>query len=382
MAFKGGPAQITWLSNGIEDGQDSGRLSIILNYLFVDGKRVATPTGSITLKSQVTEPKLQDGTSVALFFPNNVHCLVKMQDVLTACDFQEHCRSVFHKIPMDLRFVQQRNISPDRGRSRQAWRESLQHEVGFVQDATEAGTGHSQTDVSSSLTSSLVPVTAPDTVDAGRAGVGTSSVASRIAAIRARVQQRLQQLPRELDRSRSQARSRSPSRDGFGQYDPRMPFSWRPRGPHLPRASFESTDSLVFNAGRRWQVFEEEIEEDEEEEDDQEYDDEEEDEDDEEGGGQGLSPAEIEACTNTVIAGSTATSFQSCVVCLEDYAPGQTLRFLRCCHRYHKTCIDTWLSSNRYCPECKIDVLDGPTGDPIEIQDDDLTGNRTSAGGG
>lgn len=47
---------------------------------------------------------------------------------------------------------------------------------------------------------------------------------------------------------------------------------------------------------------------------------------------------------------------RTCMVCLEGFTAGEELRILPCLHRYHKSCVDTWLARNRHCPVCKHDV--------------------------
>lgn len=50
--------------------------------------------------------------------------------------------------------------------------------------------------------------------------------------------------------------------------------------------------------------------------------------------------------------------YETCVICLEDYAKGERLRILPCAHAYHCHCIDTWLTKNRRnCPICKRRVF-------------------------
>jgi len=51
-----------------------------------------------------------------------------------------------------------------------------------------------------------------------------------------------------------------------------------------------------------------------------------------------------------------ASEERKCMVCLEEFNPGEELRILPCLHRYHKNCIDAWLPRNRHCPVCKHDV--------------------------
>mmetsp|Transcript_168792 Transcript_168792/g.542490 ORF Transcript_168792/g.542490 Transcript_168792/m.542490 type:complete len:360 (-) Transcript_168792:143-1222(-) len=50
---------------------------------------------------------------------------------------------------------------------------------------------------------------------------------------------------------------------------------------------------------------------------------------------------------------------RKCMVCLELFEVGQDLRILPCLHRYHVTCIDPWLATNRHCPVCKHDITSG-----------------------
>ncbi|ERM97839.1 hypothetical protein AMTRI_Chr11g154230 [Amborella trichopoda] len=54
----------------------------------------------------------------------------------------------------------------------------------------------------------------------------------------------------------------------------------------------------------------------------------------------------------------------TCAICLEDYAPGDKLRVLPCCHKFHAMCVDSWLTIWRtFCPVCKRDARTG-TGEP------------------
>lgn len=43
-----------------------------------------------------------------------------------------------------------------------------------------------------------------------------------------------------------------------------------------------------------------------------------------------------------------------CTICLEDMKEGDSVRFLECLHKYHKNCVDSWLSRHsNSCPECR-----------------------------
>lgn len=45
-----------------------------------------------------------------------------------------------------------------------------------------------------------------------------------------------------------------------------------------------------------------------------------------------------------------------CIICLESFAEGDPVRTLPCLHRYHKHCIDKWMSLHLSCPVCKSNL--------------------------
>ena len=54
--------------------------------------------------------------------------------------------------------------------------------------------------------------------------------------------------------------------------------------------------------------------------------------------------------------GSRALATASCSICMDDIAPGQAARALRCAHCFHAACVNVWLRSNRTCPVCREDA--------------------------
>jgi len=58
---------------------------------------------------------------------------------------------------------------------------------------------------------------------------------------------------------------------------------------------------------------------------------------------------EVEVAENEAVPGGAPT----CNVCLGPYEVGDEIRTVRCMHKFHKHCIDTWLRTNATCPICK-----------------------------
>jgi hypothetical protein len=46
----------------------------------------------------------------------------------------------------------------------------------------------------------------------------------------------------------------------------------------------------------------------------------------------------------------------TCVICLQDFVEGAPVRRLGCLHIFHVNCVDAWLSRNRCCPVCRVDI--------------------------
>lgn len=50
---------------------------------------------------------------------------------------------------------------------------------------------------------------------------------------------------------------------------------------------------------------------------------------------------------------------EDCVICMEPFSLGESIRILPCLHGYHVWCIDQWLVRSRSCPICKASLDTG-----------------------
>ncbi|KAL9245223.1 hypothetical protein vseg_018899 [Gypsophila vaccaria] len=67
----------------------------------------------------------------------------------------------------------------------------------------------------------------------------------------------------------------------------------------------------------------------------------------------------------------TSKTAGDCAVCLSKFEHNDVLRLLPlCCHVFHATCIDTWLSNNLTCPLCRS---------PIFLSSGELLGNNSGS---
>ena len=62
----------------------------------------------------------------------------------------------------------------------------------------------------------------------------------------------------------------------------------------------------------------------------------------------------------TFSVGDYDSESSNCVICLDEYAAGDSLRVLPCAHHFHKACLDTWLKTSASCPLCKRELFGPP----------------------
>lgn len=76
-----------------------------------------------------------------------------------------------------------------------------------------------------------------------------------------------------------------------------------------------------------------------------------------------LNPAESIRLTNTqmeqgtILTRSLQRQEDNCAICQDPIEAEQMMRILRhCTHRFHQTCVDTWLTNHVSCPTCRHDI--------------------------
>ena len=75
------------------------------------------------------------------------------------------------------------------------------------------------------------------------------------------------------------------------------------------------------------------------------------------GGGGGGDLEGVESGESKTACGDEARDVPTCVICLDDFETGQSIRRLPCGHNFHSECVDTWLRKNATCPNCRAPIL-------------------------
>lgn len=70
----------------------------------------------------------------------------------------------------------------------------------------------------------------------------------------------------------------------------------------------------------------------------------------------GMSQTAIDMLPEYICTQDSDAGKDGCVVCLEAFRKGQTLRTIPCLHRFHKQCIDHWLQRKSTCPICLYEI--------------------------
>ncbi|XP_035669980.1 E3 ubiquitin-protein ligase Arkadia-like isoform X2 [Branchiostoma floridae] len=55
-------------------------------------------------------------------------------------------------------------------------------------------------------------------------------------------------------------------------------------------------------------------------------------------------------------AGSGGDEDEKCTICLSHFMQGEDVRRLPCMHLFHIVCVDQWLTTNKKCPICRVDI--------------------------
>ncbi|XP_037038713.1 RING-H2 finger protein ATL52-like [Bradysia coprophila] len=76
--------------------------------------------------------------------------------------------------------------------------------------------------------------------------------------------------------------------------------------------------------------------------------------------------SQIEQITKAKVSDNDTHS--SCSICISDFMKNEIILILPCVHKFHRTCIQTWLSKNNTCPSCRERVFEDT--DPFGNADD------------
>ena len=69
----------------------------------------------------------------------------------------------------------------------------------------------------------------------------------------------------------------------------------------------------------------------------------------------------IEMINNNTLLYNSEKKDINCIICLDDIEEGDSVRSLRCLHKFHQNCIDGWLQkqkiNNLLCPICETKII-------------------------
>lgn len=56
--------------------------------------------------------------------------------------------------------------------------------------------------------------------------------------------------------------------------------------------------------------------------------------------------------------GDSEDNVEKCTICLSEFNDNEDVRRLPCMHLFHVECVDQWLTTNKRCPICRVDIED------------------------
>lgn len=54
--------------------------------------------------------------------------------------------------------------------------------------------------------------------------------------------------------------------------------------------------------------------------------------------------------------GDGEDNIEKCTICLSEFEDNEDVRRLPCMHLFHIECVDQWLTTNKRCPICRVDI--------------------------
>ncbi|XP_075747877.1 E3 ubiquitin-protein ligase ARK2C-like [Rhipicephalus microplus] len=54
--------------------------------------------------------------------------------------------------------------------------------------------------------------------------------------------------------------------------------------------------------------------------------------------------------------GDSEDNVEKCTICLSELEDNEEVRRLPCMHLFHIVCVDQWLTTNKRCPICRVDI--------------------------